>query len=162
MVVGSGQALPRNLFTIHYHLFVDLAGHRAGTSPALAPQSCCFRYWEMESFGGSEAIPQKSSPISKAPKLPAAKAIQVMEPCGALSRPQFVISSSCQRSNPEGFGTCDQLGSPMRWPQHVPSIIVGKRRGAFGNSDRPEPPKGRLRPMFTGTREVFRLFSSCR
>ena len=64
--------------------------------------------------------------------------------------------------SPEGLGAGSGLGFPLRPEPHAPSTIVGKRRGAFGNSDRPWPPKGRLRPIFTGAREVFRLFSSCR
>ena len=114
-------------------------------------------------FGGASG---RNLSGARAPEIEAASLLV----CGRRQSPQMaVVLFSCQRSKPLSgqplrvwFGTCSGLGYPLRPEQHVPSIIVGKRRGASRNSGRPEPPKGRLRPMFTGAREVFRLFSSCR
>ena len=76
--------------------------------------------------------------------------------------PTASCTFSCQRSNPEGLGAYDQLGSTWRWPQHVPSIIVGKTGGASEKSAPSNASRALFRPLFTGTREVFQLFSACR
>ena len=61
--------------------------------------------------------------------------------CGCVAR-RARQKFSCQRSKPRRVGTCRKIEHPcLPVRQHVPSIIVGKRRGAFGNYERPEPPK---------------------
>ena len=53
-------------------------------------------------------------------------------PEGLGSRPLRGFATLGEANTPSGASaeTCGQLGSPWRWPQHVPSIIVGKTGGA--------------------------------
>jgi len=69
---------------------------------------------------------------------------------------------NCQRSRPRRVGTGRQLGSPMRWQPHVPSLTVGKTGGAFGKCRDKTDPQGRYHPLFSSLSEVFQLFSACR
>ena len=63
------------------------------------------------------------------------------------------LSFSCQRSNPEGLGTDSGLGYPLRPEPHVPSITVGKRRGAETKPHPRQHEKSRFHPMFIGSKE---------
>ena len=60
--------------------------------------------------------------------------------CGCVAR-RARQKSVVKDRNPEGLGSHNIEHPCLPVRQHVPSIIVGKRRGAFGNYERPEPPK---------------------
>ena len=65
-------------------------------------------------------------------------------PEGLGSRPLRGFAPLGEANTPSGASaeTCRKIEHPcLPVRQHVPSIIVGKRRGAFGNYERPEPPK---------------------
>ena len=83
-----------------------------------------------------------------------------MEPCGALSRPHLVVSSSCQRSKPRRAWDVLRTRLPSAPGAACPLTYSGQNRDLVQRLSPPAPCRHRFRPLSAGMKKFLTFFSA--
>ena len=167
MVVGSGQALPRNLFTIHYHLFVELAGHRGTPLYHRAPKFLLplLGDGEIRRLGDSSPNTSQSPKLQDSQQRKQSKFWSRAVPCRArISSFRSAIKDQCPlRGNPNGFGLGRATNSvPLNAGRHMPPHVLseGFQSRFSAKTAKPSLPAS-FTPPFLLAQKEFRRFFRC-